>query len=177
MNQFELLTKILPPPSSPVDLPSEKDWKRVDAVLGTVPADYRTFVSIYGTGQIDQFIWILNPASANEYLNLVSGGRANLKALAESKGEFPETFTMSLFPNEEGFLPFGITDNGDTLYWVTGGAPDEWTVAVMGPRAPETFHFRGGVVDFLLAVLNRRVICDRFPNDFPGDPPFAFTTG
>jgi hypothetical protein len=102
---------------------------------------------------IDEFVYILNPASANRYLNLVRRGEELLAAFRETKSNLPTAFDMPFFPESDGYLPYGVTDNGDTLFWVTTGAPGEWTTAVMGPREPEVFLFPGGVVEFLAELL------------------------
>lgn len=40
--------------------------------LGMIlPLDYKKFINKYGTGSINDFIWILNPFSENENLNLI----------------------------------------------------------------------------------------------------------
>jgi hypothetical protein len=45
------LTKILPPPSQPVE--ASGDWDEVERTLGTaLPDDYKEFISLYGTGFI-----------------------------------------------------------------------------------------------------------------------------
>jgi hypothetical protein len=71
------------------------------------------------------------------------------------RSNFPTSFGIPIFPESDGYLPYGVTDNGDTLFWVTTGAPGEWTMAVMGPREPEVFVFPGGVVEFLADLLCR----------------------
>jgi hypothetical protein len=34
-------------------------------------------------------------------------------------------------------LPWAVSDNGDTLYFVTAGPPYGWPTLIKGPRAPE----------------------------------------
>jgi len=175
MNSLKELVEVLAPPESPLEVPAESDWSRCKRDLGMLPSDFIDFLSIYGTGTIDEFLWIFNPASKNEFLEFESSIRRILEALRETASQFPGDFPMPIYPDPGGFLPFGTSDNGDTLFWVTEGEPDEWKVAVMGPRSPDVFHFSGGMVEFLTQVLLRKVSCDRFPDDFPGDPPITFT--
>lgn len=37
-------------------------WSKIETKLGTsLPEDYKNFIKTYGTGGIDNFIWILTP--------------------------------------------------------------------------------------------------------------------
>lgn len=173
---IERLKAVLRPPETPLEVPNESDWMRAERVLTRLPSDYREFLEAYGTGAIDQFLWVYNPASQNEYLNVIRQAERVLGALKETTEAFPSRFPMKRFPDRGGFLPCAITDNGDSVFWVTTGEADEWTIAVMGPRAPEVYSHHGGLVEFLYDVLTRRVVCDRFPLDFPSDDGPAFTS-
>jgi hypothetical protein len=54
-----------------------------------------------------------------------------------------------LFPEAGGLLPVAITDNGDTIHWLTNGPPDEWTIVVQDSRAPECEAYDMAFTDFL----------------------------
>jgi hypothetical protein len=168
------LIALMAPPKRPLEVPTASDWEQVERQLGRVPTDYRQFVTTYGTGTVDQFLWIFNPATGNPHLELRAAGTQHLEALRQTKQEFPPEFDVPLHPEPGGLLPFGLSDNGDILYWRAAGEPDTWRVCVMGPRAPETFDFDGCAVEFLTAVLSGEVVCDRFPGDFPDEPPIEF---
>ncbi len=106
------LRQILHPPSSPLEKPVSDDWVAAEAVLGPLPSDFKRFVTQYGTGCIDQFIWVFNPASGNSYLNLTTAGTRQLRAFSDMMGgEFGTTIGVTRI------VPFGITDNGDLLAW------------------------------------------------------------
>ena len=66
--RFQSLTQLLPPPQTPVE--NQGDWTNVEQQLGMpLPADYKWFISTYGTGSIcAAFINVLNPFAANRYL-------------------------------------------------------------------------------------------------------------
>lgn len=174
MDSFQQLAELLPPPGIPLEVPSEDDWTRVESRLGSLPSDYRRFLSVYGTGLIDEFVWIFNPSTVNENVNLEQQSKTILEGLADSARQFPDVFTMPRYPEPCGFLPFGSTDNGDNLFWITKGNPDDWTVAVMGPRSPDHVSHEGGMVDFLCSILSKEVQCKVFPDDFPADAPLEF---
>lgn len=175
MELLDKLKAVLPPPRDPLEVPSEGDWAVLARRFAEVPPDYKDLIGAYGTGTIDMFLWVLNPVAENEHLNLERRSKVLLAALGESAEKFPEYFSRPLFPATGGLLPCAITDNGDTVFWETEGAPARWPIVVMGPRAPELFRFPGGIVDFLYAVLSRATRCDRFPKEFPSEDVVVFT--
>lgn len=174
MSPSEELDLLMPAPAEPLEVPTFEDWQRCERELTAVPDDYRSFVEAYGTGVIDDFIWLVNPISANKYLNLVSQSRIILDALEETSTKFPGMYPMPRFPDPGGLLPFAGTDNGDSLFWVTNGKPNSWTVAVMGPRSPECYCYDCGMLEFVLALLRTELNCAAFPSDVPGTPPLLF---
>jgi hypothetical protein len=168
---IETLQAILKSPEQPRETPKQENWEEVVNRLSLpLPTDYRKYIELYGTGRIDKFLWILNPFSVNANLNLFEKVRVELDALRElqASGEF---LPYPLFPEKGGLLPFGITDNGDVLHWLTRGAPDEWQVVVNESRAPEYEEFRLGLADFLAQILSRSAICRIFPRSFPSALP------
>lgn len=175
MSGLATLKRLINVPTNPLEVPTLDDWRDYERDLTVLPSDYKEFISLYGTGLVDQFLAVYNPASRNDYLNLLWQREAALSVLSEKVLRSPDMYPMTCFPEPEGFLPFAGTDNGDTLYWVTRGKPADWTVAVMGPRNPKVFRYEGGMVDFLIAILRREVHCSVFPSGFPDPPPVSFT--
>jgi hypothetical protein len=170
------LAKLITPPSSPNEVPQQHEWPQIEAQLGTsLPADYKDFVSLYGTGKIDNFLWIFNPSSQNENINLATQFRVQLSALSELQA-YGEVLPYKLFPEPDGVFPFAITDNGDVLYWKTSGSPDTWTVLVNEARSPDWEAFDLVMTVFLSKVLSRQIHPRAFPNVFPSSAP-AFVRG
>ncbi len=174
MNLDQRIINLMPPPEKALEIPSDGDWARCEQAVGKLPADYREFLAVYGTGAIDFFLWVYNPASLNENLNLLNQQRVVLDDLRVFAQDFPEYYPMPIFPDPGGFLPFAGTDNGDNIFWVAEGAPDTWHIALMGGRAPEVFHFNGGLSDFLVAILSRKFDCFVLPEDFPSEEKIEF---
>jgi SMI1-KNR4 cell-wall len=165
---IERLLAILTPPPAPAETPPREGWHEVESRIGTaLPGDYKAFVERYGTGSIDSFLWIFNPFSRNEHVNLIAQVQTQLDALRALRDEFGEDLPYSLYPDDGGLLPFAATDNGDVLHWKTEGTPDEWTVVVNDSRAPEYEEFRSGLTDFLSNLLTRAEACRIFPSGFP----------
>jgi hypothetical protein len=131
--------------------------------LGTLPPDYVIFINQYGTGCIDNFLWIWNPESKNKYLNL-------LEVVKETHGYVDVAFNKAGGKAKGGLLPFGISDNGDYFCWDTYGEPSSWPVLVFDPR--------GGVYDspnlkfaeFLFALFSGELILNALPRGIPSVP-------
>lgn len=156
--------------TSPVDGNSRTyDWAAVEAELGCgLPGDYKELIEAYGPGCFGGFLYIYQPNSPWEELDLREQSAAELEALRELQEDGEEVPYRLDEPAE--LLSFGRSDNGDALFWNRSGeaGPDGWTVVVKEARGEEWFAFDGGVVEFLRAVLGRDLRVSVFPDDFPG---------
>jgi len=170
-----MLLKILLPPPNPVEIPTAEDFDAVERQVGTLPDDYKVFLTHFGTGIINRFLWVLNPASANQHLNFLRGGEPILKALKELKSD-GEYSPYPLYPEAGGLLPFGKTDNGDALFWLRVGEPNQWPVIVNAARDPDYEKFDCGMTDFLADILTRHTRCSIFPKSFPGEASIFLPT-
>jgi hypothetical protein len=172
MSSVEVLTKVIPPPVNPSDLPNPGGWQSVERELGMeLPGDYKEFIARYGTGGVDGFLWVLNPFSKNKYLNLLDEGKAKLNAQRQFAAEFPRKNPYPLHPESNGLFPWSVTDNGDVLYWLCKGSPSSWIVVVCDSRAVDWQEFRCSTSMFLAALVTRELIVDVFPEDFPSESP------
>lgn len=169
------LESVVAPPQAPVELPEARIWDAVEVNLTKLPADYKEFTQRYGTGCIDSFIWIFNPASENPNLNLGRQAWQQASILKEINECGAEPLIPS-FPSPHGMLAFGITDNGDVLYWETNGDPDSWTVAVLGARSSPILKFEFNLTSFLAGICEGVITCELFPEGFPSPAPI-FATG
>ncbi len=112
------------------------------------------------------------PGHENANLDLLRQADVRLWAL-EEVGKAGEEL-----PNEPriargGLLPWGATDNADVCFWRLAdlASPRAWDVVVNESRGPEWHHFGGGVVDFLVAVLDGSERVSVFPDDVPSEAP------
>jgi len=160
------LGQILAVPQHVSERPSNEDWLEVESNWCILPEDFKTFVTQYGTGKVDGFVWLFNPASRNQNLNLARQIERQLATLKEAA--LPG---VALFPANGGILPFGITDNGDLLAWRVQGSPDTWGVVVVDSRAPKYQSFDMPFSRFLAGILKKELVCTIFPPDFPTDHP------
>lgn len=171
MSSLIALTSILRPPFTSSGI-MESDWLPVEAHLGlSLPDDYKTFIDHYGTGAIDSFLYILNPFSSNPRLNLLDEGRIKLDAIRQLRHE---VIPYLIHPDAGGLLPWGVTDNGDVLYWLCAGSPSHWSIVVNESRGPRWREYKLSTTGFLAGLVAREIIVDIFPDDFPSDPP-SFT--
>jgi SUKH superfamily protein len=168
---MQTLHSILPRPASPVEIPSEADWKDVAQTIGAVPEDYREFLRAYGTGSIDRFVWIFNPASRNPNLNLFHQVPRQVAAFRELVATGCEAKVYPIFPEPAGLLPFGITDNGDVLLWHRNGMPKDWSVVLSASRSPTYEEFDSSMTGFLTAVLKNEINSRVLPAGFPSSSP------
>jgi SMI1-KNR4 cell-wall len=172
MSSLKALMQLMRPPAGPSETPSGDEWQSVEARLGMeLPEDYKEFVTRYGTGAVDSFLWILNPFSQNDNLNLISQARTRLDAQRQFSEETGTTSPYALYPNANGLFPWGVTDNGDVLYWLCKGSPSSWSIVACDSRSSRWREFRLSTAEFLVALLTRRLFVDGFPDDFPSEPP------
>ncbi|CAN7367162.1 SMI1/KNR4 family protein [Paenibacillus sp. LjRoot153] len=162
------IIEVLPPPNSPYNSGDEFQWGNFINTIGTnLPSDYKQFVINYGTGGIDSFLWILNPFVKDENINFLKKKKELSDAYLQSKLNFPMYFKHEVFPSNCGILPWGYTDNGDELYWLTVGEPDTWEIIVYTSRSSEYFSYPVSMSEFLYQVITKDLICGSFPDDFP----------
>jgi len=163
------LKNILPTPKREY---GEIDWCELESYLKTsLPQEYKQFVSTYGPGGIDGFIWFYGPFENHSNINFREQVNSGLAVYKEMKQKFPDLYQFDLFPKVGGLLPFGITDNGDTLYWLTNGEPDNWSIVVHDVRSPEYEIYDIKFTSFLILLLNKDIECKIFPDDFPDNTP------
>ncbi|MEV0810323.1 SMI1/KNR4 family protein [Micromonospora sp. NPDC050200] len=145
--------------------PTAVDWDTVEARMGVLlPSDYKWLVENYGPGLFGGFFYILYPGSSRKGLDLEYQHERTTWAL-----EYLAERGHSLPRNPADLLSFGRSENGDVAYWVIGQRddPDRWSVALGEPRGPLWEEYDGGAVEWLGAVLSRRIRMNIFPKDFP----------
>lgn len=171
---MENLLGILSPPASPHNTGDKQAWRDFVSTLGTeLPSDYKKFIETYGTGGVDNFIWILTPFVSDENVNFLKRKKDISEAYLQSKQDFPEYYKHDIFPMTGGLIPWAFTDNGDELYWLTEGSPDNWKVVVYETRSSENYTYSLTMTQFMYQILTKDLMCDAFPSDFPsGNPIF-----
>lgn len=158
---------------APFDPPVASEWRRIERELGTsLPSDYKRFIKVYGSGKVNDFLSILNPFSDHPRIDLVRGSKELGDVYRHLRDVCLEEYPCPVFPEKDGLLAFAGSDNGDTAFWVTSGAPDQWTIRVLASRDPECWDFPGGLDRFLVAVLTEEARCTVFPKDLCNRSPW-----
>ncbi|MBQ2922487.1 MAG: SMI1/KNR4 family protein [Tyzzerella sp.] len=140
-------------------------WEEVENKLGiTFPKDYKMFIDSYGEGGINEFLWILSPFSENENLNSIEKFKVMKDAYISMQREFPEQFSFDFYNGKTGLFPWGITDNGDELFWNYKG--DVLEIVVYESRYANNMSYIMSMEDFLCGLLSREIVCPIFPDDF-----------
>lgn len=163
------LTKIVPPPGHPEFNGRPEDWGDVERTLGMeLPDDYKKLVNIYGTGGFFEFIYPLTPFAPNAAFNLLSRDTYRLlSAYEEGRNEYPQySPPFHAYPHETGLFPWATTANGDTLFWLRDGGPNDWTVVLCDSKFSERHdHFKLNASDFLTQLALGQIESTVFPDD------------
>jgi hypothetical protein len=155
-----------PPPPDPVETGDPARWPEVEKAMGTaLPRDYKDFTATYGSGRFDELLWLFNPFAPGGDGNLVDERDGVLADYAASRRKFPDHYPLPPWPEPGGVLPLGRSDNGNELYWVTKGEPDDWQVAIFGSRSPGFDLHDGGIVRFLADLVSGRLETSQLPDD------------
>lgn len=169
---MDKLIEILIPPKEPYNIGNEAEWQDFFSVLGTkLPTDYIKFIQTYGTGGVDNFLWILTPFVKDENVNFMIRKKEISDAYIQSRTSFPQFYQHYVYPEIGGLLPWGYSDNGDELYWLTVGEPDEWKVVVYESRSHINYTYSLRMVEFMYGIITKKLVCDAFPDDFPSNTP------
>jgi len=173
---LDRLLQLLPPPADPVEPGRPDGWAAVEAALGTgLPGDFRAFTERYGSGTVDDFLYLFNPFAQGQDGNLVVEKDRVLAAYRQTRVRFPDRLPLPPFPEPGGVLPLGRTDNGDELYWVTDGDPDGWPVALVESRAALQELHQLPVTGFLTALAANQLASRILPADVLDRPSHRFT--
>ena len=173
---LERLGRLLPPPADPVEPGRPDGWPAVEATLGTrLPGDFKGFTELYGSGKVDDFLYLFNPFTQGLDGNLVVEKDRVLAAYRQTRARFPERLAWPPFPEPGGVLPLGRTDNGDELYWVTDGDPDRWSVALVEARAALQELHPMPVTGLLAALAANQLTSRVLPQDLLSRPSHQFT--
>jgi hypothetical protein len=173
---LERLRQLLPPPADPVEPGQPDSWAEVEEALGTgLPSDFKAFTELYGSGKVDDFLYLFNPFTVGQDGNLLAEKDRVLEGYRRTRDRFPERLPLPAFPDPGGVLPLGRTDNGDELYWVTTGHPDGWPVALLESRAARQEVYSMPVTGFLAALAANQLTSRILPKDVLDRPSHQFS--
>jgi hypothetical protein len=167
---IQALLEVAPPPLTPFEA-FAGPWEPIEAELGTaLPQDYKDFVRLYGAGYFMEFLGVSVPRSKNPNTRFESEVGLICGTFADWDDE---ELPYPMWPDPGGLIPFGGTDNGDYLFWLPQGAPDDWGVVVWdrGMQQFEALNCR--LTDFLAGLATGNVVPQEFPDNLlPCDQMF-----
>jgi hypothetical protein len=157
---IDTLVKVIPPPLEPAGA-FLGPWEPVEAELGTpLPPDYKDLVRVYGSGYYMEFFGISVPRCPNLYIRLETSVPATCATFFD-RDELP----YPLWPDPRGLVPFGRTDNGDFLFWLPRGTPQEWGVIVWDRGLCNFEAFDCDLTSFIAGLATGEIIPEAFPED------------
>lgn len=158
------LTRILPPPENPVEIPTEDQWSRCTAEFADLPLDFREFLNCFGSGSIydvgDELyplLVIYSPFTNHQYTNMMKvcqGVAATIRGLGD---DVPEP-NFKACPQKNGYLPVGITGSGALLLWKTESDKDNWKIT--GWDETELYPYNVGWMDYLVMSIRQEMESD-----------------
>lgn len=159
---IEALLKVVPPPLAPFEA-FAGPWEPIEAEIGTaLPPDYKDFVRIYGAGYFMEFLGVNVPRTRNLNTRFESQVGIICETFADDGGV---GWPYAMWPDRKGLIPFGGTDNGDELFWLPQGAPDDWRVVVWDRGSLQFEVLDCGLTDFLAGLATGKVAPKEFPDD------------
>jgi hypothetical protein len=159
---------------APYAVPPIVDWREFERTSGLrFPSDYKALCGRYGMLEIDAFMSVDHagiPANVEVKLSESIQGLNLLRILTDEyrsiyliddSGIEVEAEPYRYYPELGGLFPWGATQNGDTLLWLTEADPERWTIVVTDGGS--WWHFAGNLTEFLVGVLSGRVNCPILP--------------
>jgi hypothetical protein len=146
----ELQNFVEPSPGSGDDV----DWDVLERSRGLrFPSDYRDFVSIFGAGDLGNYLYLLTPGILNSSERYVDN-LANIRTSFAHQSSLDYS-PLPLYPDEDGMLHWGGTDEGDFLFWdCRPDDPDLWKVIQYHRQMHAWIEYNCGMVELLVRLLN-----------------------
>ena len=167
LHDLDRIFSITPPVESRSKL--GHNWTSINKRLGfRLPTDYMRLVDTYGAGQFDTYLWLLEPDCSEVNCDLFEAISEHEEALEYlwSEGEAPPP---QLAASGGRMIPWGRTDNGEVLYWLTqlDIDSDDWTVMINEARGDAWEHYKMSCSTFLSQALSgtikSNILWSRFP--------------
>ncbi|MFJ7023575.1 MULTISPECIES: hypothetical protein [unclassified Streptomyces] len=119
------LTQVL---RTPGESPAACDWTAIGRAWNTqFPSDFKSFLSIYGSGTIEGYLHVMAP----EIVGGEAGGSMDF-VTDDARGTWEVAdHPPGLHASQEDILAWGYTTTADFLCWLTSESdPDRWPVLV-----------------------------------------------
>lgn len=175
----------------PTSVPATIDWGELENRLGIeFPQDYREWANRYPSLEIDGFLWVRHPAEfyipmgVQGILQELDGisnqhwERDSWRLLHTQSGErVANPPVPTFYPDRHGWVPWGSTDNGDTLLWKMDSETADWKICVVDMSCVYWQEFDCGFLEFLVRMLRNELYMKVLPDDFPKAPRVRYFVG
>lgn len=167
---FQELAEILNKPLNPIETVDANQWEFFELVTGIfLPDDYKEYLGFYGTGIIGGVITPYNPFCKRQLWKARYTCRdwmRELCAIIEHKQQFGKAvFPYPVYPDPGGVLPWGSTDNGDRLFWLTTNSPNDWKVLMNESRSSSFEVFEHSMTGFIKGLITGEIESEIIPYD------------
>ncbi|GLZ79610.1 hypothetical protein Afil01_44170 [Actinorhabdospora filicis] len=168
---------------------SRSGFGEVEGLIGTaLPDDYKAWAEAYPMIQIGGELVILNFSTMErgelvaELSHSLAGVERVLRAVPggplvsmDGKVIAPDSSTVSLRPEQGGFLRWGLTENNYALMWRLIGPPEAWPIVVTD--AVDWWVYEGGFLEFITGLMSGVVECPFLSEEFYEWPAVAELQG
>jgi len=169
MQSIRELSNLVSPPDHLIDKPSKAVWSKFEKEMQLkVPEDIKQLLETYGSGRFSDFLHLLVPDANNKYLCMkykndeFSTYYNNCQELA---GEEDPLSPYAVHPQQAGLVLWGVTDNGNFLFWYPQG--NSYKTVLTDWRLHLWEDYETNATDFLLQLFSGKLVSDVFPDDFP----------
>jgi hypothetical protein len=149
------------PPKTPLGPGSPAEWAAFERFWKIrVPDDYKSVISAYGSGKFADFFGVATPfhvakndITFEQFVNL------RLEGVRYAQAAMPKHAAIfTTYPAHKGLFPFGYTDNGGTLFWLTEGEPSQWPIVCMDNGYTRDFDlYHLPLASFLEQYLSNKI--------------------
>lgn len=158
----------------------DNDWQSIEADLGLIlPADYKELMERYPNLELGAPLgpYIPNPGCYPEssMRDLVLGmldelgplEDEDLRVVDDDKNVIEVCYFMH-YPDPNGLIPWGSTENGQIFLWEAAGEANEWRVCI----SDGTFFWRHdkGLIDYLVQSIMGNIRCPLLANNGALEP-------
>jgi hypothetical protein len=166
------LRLLVPPPDIPYL--GGGTWQRLFDKLGTrLPAEYVSLMNTYGAGCWRKWLRFYSPLRVGQR-TFTDHVAQDLDAYRSLRDEFPEYFSLAIWPEAGGLLPFASSIEGDVIGWLTAGEPDAWPVIVHPRHADQGPPLDDDLTTTLVEWVRGRISVHGLPGLDPLDDPLEF---
>ncbi|MEY9876782.1 hypothetical protein ABH931_006293 [Streptacidiphilus sp. MAP12-33] len=128
------------------------NWDELFEELGLrLPDEYVTLLTVYGAGCWSNWLRFLTPLRSGER-RFVDHVRTTTDPYREFRELYPHRYSLAVWPEPGGFLPFANSIDGDEIGWLTEGPdPDAWPLIVYPRHAQQGPPLPLDLIDTLVA--------------------------